>query len=148
MLPTIRSLIVLWCVTAVVGCASATGGRPSSIGEPLLTITGDGFSGAIVPRFVHFPESWEPEQGLVAAAEPKVQQCVVARHPALRSVLNRYFRHYGGTTRDGERVLRVQFFDTNHYRANDLKHALEVVDGAGDDYFVVVYNLQTGQCSF
>jgi outer membrane protein assembly factor BamE (lipoprotein component of BamABCDE complex) len=116
--------------------------------EALPRVNGGGFSGVIIPRFVNLPESWTPGATQVLASEPKVQQCVASHRRNLRSALPRYFRHYSGTTVNGELALRIQFFDTRHYRAEDLSHAMEVMDAEGDDYFVVVYGLQTERCSF
>jgi hypothetical protein len=101
-----------------------------------------------VPRLVHFPESWTPAPAQIVAAEPKVQRCVESQRRRLHSALPRYFRHYSGTTIKQEPTLRIQFFDTRRYRADVLTHALEVVDGNGDDYFVVLFGLQSETCSF
>ena len=141
--------MLLCSALAPLGCATNAAHQSSSTqaSELLPRVDGEGFSGLIIPRFVHFQESWTPGATQIVASEPKVQQCVVSRRRTTRSALPRYFRHYSGTSAGGEAALRIQFFDTRHYRKQDLSHAQEVMDAHGDHYFEVVYGLQSEKCS-
>jgi len=141
-------LPIALCAIGFVGCA--TGGRvnPVFAGASLPVVTSQAFSAMIVPRLVNLADSWTPTEAEVLLAEPKVQACVLSQRRGLRSTLSRYVRHYSGWTVDGGRTLRVQFFDTRHFSAEQLTHALEVVDGDGQTYFVVSFNLESGKCSF
>ena len=42
-------------------------------------------------------------------------------------------------TVNGRKALRIQFVDTRHFRAEQFAHALEVMDGDGETYFVVSF---------
>jgi len=146
---TWKRVLALWCALAPLGCATVNANQPSSTPavETLTRVNGVGFSGFLIPRLVNFAESWTPEATQVVIAEPKVQQCVVAHRRNLRSALPRFFRHYSGTTVNGEPALYIQFFDTRHYRAKDLNQPMVVLDGNGEDHFIVVYGLQSEKCS-
>jgi len=111
-------------------------------------VSSQAFAAIIVPRFVNFPDSWAPTEEQIVLAEPKVQQCVLSQRRGLRSTLSRFFRQYSGWTVDGRKVLRVQFFDTRHFRIDHLRHPVEVVDGDNDTYFVVMFDLESETCSF
>jgi hypothetical protein len=139
--------IALWAI-GFIGCATGGQINPVSAGVSLPVVTSQAFSAMIVPRFVNFADSWTPTEEEVLLAEPKVQACLLSQRRGLRSTLSRYVRHYSGWTVNGARTLRVQFFDTRHFRAEELTHSSEVVDGDGQTYFVVSFNLESGECSF
>jgi len=102
----------------------------------------------IVPRLVNFADSWTPTCDDVLLAEPTVQACVLSHRPRIRGTLSKYVRHYSGWTVNGRRMLRIQFFDTRHFRAEQLAQPGEVVDGDGETYFVVSFDAESGNCSF
>jgi hypothetical protein len=135
-------------VLSATGCATGGERNPPSTQASLPVVSGQAFSARIVPRFVNFAESWTPTEQEVLLAEVKVQECVLSQHRGLRSTLARYVRHYSGWTVDGRRSLRIQFFDTRHFSAEQLSHTCEVVDGDGESYFVVSFDIESGTCSF
>ncbi len=138
---------LLWIPAAL---AVAAGGAVSDSSEqPVLpVVSGQGFNAAIVPRLVNFEDSWTPTQSQVRDAEPIIQQFVISQRPRLRSTLSGFFRQYSGTTFGGKQYLWVDFFDTRHFKPDDLKYPLVVLDGDGESYFVVWFNLESRKCSF
>ena len=144
---TIR-FITACCAAVFMRCATTGPDRPPAESSPLPVVSSPAFAGMIVPRAVNFPDSWTPTEEEVVLAEPKVQQCVLSQYRGLRSTLTRFYRHYSGSTVDGRRTLRVQFFDTHHFRAEKLSHPMEVCDGDGETYFVISFDLESATCLF
>jgi len=146
-----RSRLGLGLSCVVLACRVASGGdsgTPPSLDLPLPTISGQQFTGLIVPRLVNFDDSWTPTEAQVVAAEPNVQRYVVSQCPKLRSTLSAWFRQYSGITKSGNRMLRIDFFDTRHFPLDTLRHPLTVCDGDGDSTLVVVCGLEDGICSW
>jgi hypothetical protein len=130
------------------GCATAGRSSPPRLKSSLPVVTSQAFTAVIDPRLVNFPDSWTPTEEEVLLAEPKVQSCVLAQRPGLQSSLRLYVRHYSGWTVEGRRTLRVQFFDSRSFRADQLSEMSEVVDGDGQTYFVMSFDIDSGKCSF
>jgi len=136
------------CGVLFVGCATAGRSNPPRLKSSLPVVTSQAFTAVIDPRLVNFPNSWTPTREDVLLAEPKVQSCVLAELPGIQSSLPLYVRHYSGWTVESRRTLRVQFFDSRSFRAEQLAEMSEVVDGDGQTYFVVSFDIDAGKCSF
>jgi hypothetical protein len=141
-------LTIALCALTTVSCATGRLGSPPSLQSSLPVVSSQAFSAVIVPRLVNFADSWTPTEQEVLLAEPKVQACVLAQRHGLRSTLWLFVRHYSGWTVDGRRTLRVQFYDSRHFKAEELAHPSEVVDGDGATYFVVSFDIGSGRCAF
>ena len=140
-------LLLVLLMIPLIGCAAGGRNGPQSIHTSLSVVSSQEFTAIIVPRLVNYSNSWTPTEDEVLLAEPKVQAFVLSWRPGLKSTLSKYVRHYSGWTLDGKRRLRIQFFDTRSFRAKDLAHPLEVCDGDGETYFVVLFDLASGKCS-
>ncbi len=143
----IHTSIVLG-MTVLIGCATRDRGVPPPLQSTFPVVSSQAFSAVIDPRLVNFANSWTPTEEQVLLAEPKVQAFVLSRRPGLCSTLSRYLRHYSGWTVNGQKALRIQFFDTQHFSTDELARPLEVMDGDGVTYFVVSFDLASGTCSF
>jgi hypothetical protein len=143
-----RSLVavLLWCATATLACASSGPGRSSPAQTPTAA-TSDYLSAAIIiPSLEHDPTSWTPTESEITNAEPVIQRCVLEKRPDLGAVLPRYARQYSGLLSHGRRELHVGFFDTRFHPIDQLRDSFVIVDDAGDDYFVVVYDPMSQEC--
>jgi hypothetical protein len=136
------------CVVLVAGCATAGRGNPPRLESSLPVVSSQAFTAVIDSRLVNLPDSWTPTEEQVLLAEPKVQSCVLAQRRGLQATLSLYVRHYSGWTVDRRRTLRVQFFDSRVFRADRLAEMSEVLDGDGQTYFVISFDIDSGQCSF
>jgi hypothetical protein len=145
-----KSLQFTLALSAVlfVGCATAGRSSPPRLQSPLPVISSQAYTAVIDSRLVNFPNSWTPTHEDVLVAEPQVQSCVLAQRPRLKASLPLYVRHYSGWTVEGRRTLRVQFFDSRSFRADELAKMIEVVDGDGETYFVVSFDIDSGKCSY
>lgn len=141
-------LILAFCALTSISCATGGLGSSPSLQSSLPVVSSQAFSSMIMPRLVNFVDSWTPTEQQVLLAEPKVQACVLGQRHGLRSTLSLFVRHYSGWTVDGRQTLRVQFYDSRHFTAEELAHPSEVVDSDGVTYFVMSFDIGSGTCAF
>jgi hypothetical protein len=143
-----RWLIVLFGISALCACASATRGSQVSDKAPLPTISVDTFTAVLVPANPNFEGTWTPTESQVFQAEPKIQQCILAKRHDLRRILARYVRQYAGHTVEGRKVLGVGFYDSRSFPMKQLRQTFVIVDyRGGDQFFTVEYDIESEQCS-
>ena len=140
-------IAALLSTTGICSCVTAGTGAQPSANSQLPTLSGDSFSGVIVPAGHFVTGAWTPSEADVLRAEPTIQRCIVAQRHDLRRTLSRFVRQYSGDTLEGRRVLRVDLFDPRYHPIKNLRQAVTVVDASGDDYFMVEYVLESEKCT-
>jgi hypothetical protein len=133
-------LLVVVFAPGALGCASARSASASANHDDPAIVTGAGFTAMICP----WPSKVTADQ--VRIAEPAIQACVLSRRPDLSARLHRYARQYSSLTSN---QLHVSFFDTRYHPLKELQAvcSLTLIDDGGDDYFEVVFDLDSGTCA-
>jgi hypothetical protein len=134
-------------------CVAVCQQSPAKTDEPFEVIKIDEFEGVIIPRekAVGFmkafsgldeKEAWTPGRNSVLKLEEKIEsylkQAADKRSPSLWSKLAKYKRQYVGVTRNGRKVIFVNFF-CDAFDANWKTHPVAVDDG-GDCFFNLLFD--------
>ena len=89
---------------------------------------------------------WTPSEPDVASAFPRIQAFLKSEAPSIAARLTQYRCQYFGIIVEGRKRIYCNFFHRDGGIANWKSKPL-FVEGGGDWYFQLEYDLESGKCS-